>query len=228
MLSSPHSVPTESSLPVLQDGNGASAFARSSPATLDSNNWWSQVNPDSRTAHTLSTFPQFGQTPAPARQFNHPATQSQHTTHHNLKPQQNQYQAWSMLPATAGNQDPLAGQDFAHRAQSFRPGSRHMSDPGLDSSVMPGSNSTPGGRSTSSASAGTMHDAFVTQARDHLHNDSWPRHPTRPRGPHLSQQVQAQRNNLGALWERSQPKQEAQQGIDQMLCSPEVQVRCVS
>lgn len=220
LLSSPQSAHhMETRLATSDNGFGiVAAVTRSSPANQDSSGWWTQFDSDGQRAHAQSNFHTRSQPSAPARQVNHTLPAQPHHT-------AAQHPAWLLQPTPQGNQNPQMAQDPGHRLQSLGPGSRHMSDPGLDLNHALGSSSTPGARSTSSASAGNMHDAFVTQSRDHPHADSWPQHPTRPRGPHLTQQVQAQRNSLGALWERTQPRDEVHQGIDQMQYSPEVQVK---
>lgn len=236
-----------------QDG----ADPRPSAATQDNTDWWSHIDDSdaphsgTRKAHTLlDAYPPSRHTTSlPGRQagpLSNAHTQLRASAHHLDQEAQHSHQPqqpaspWLLQSAPDSmslscepqpGQEPGATQFQSHGSLTFRPGHRHMSDPGLDSPFTPGSRSTPGGRSTSSASAGTLHNAILTPGRElHPHADAWPSHPTRPRGQHPSSQqgrAMVQQGSTGG-WEPGlsamQGQGEGLQAVDQMFTSPEAQV----
>ncbi|MEW5311448.1 MAG: hypothetical protein WDW38_003163 [Sanguina aurantia] len=171
----------QSSTSTEQGGGRTASTPPPAAATQDDTGWWSHISSDAphagtNEAHTLlDTYPPARHTTSPpgrqAGLFGNPTVQLPASAahlghdpgaHHAHQPRQPS-PPWLLQPAPDSmsppcepqpGREPGASRFQSHGSLSFRPGHRHMSDPGLDSPFTPGSRSTPGGRSASSASAG--------------------------------------------------------------------------
>ncbi|MEW5304041.1 MAG: hypothetical protein WDW36_006676 [Sanguina aurantia] len=219
----------QSSTSTEQGGGRTASTPPPAAATQDDTGWWSHISSDAphagtNEAHTLlDTYPPARHTTSPpgrqAGLFGNPTVQLPASAahlghdpgaHHAHQPRQPS-PPWLLQPAPDSmsppcepqpGREPGASRFQSHGSLSFRPGHRHMSDPGLDSPFTPGSRSTPGGRSASSASAGGAAQRHP-HARGQGHGAA---------GWHRSVGVGAASHAGGGI-----------QAVDQMFTSPEAQ-----